>query len=662
MRSRGSTQESVKGSINRGANNHLIMSSVHNRGNGRNKEEEDALLEKRWRRDKDFEGVSDCSRCVGEWFTPNRAVLCLTAVCALNYLDRGIVSGAALEITGCVSSFDKCTLRPGETKSELLNCTLECKACAPCDVKPTGFGINLAQLGFLQSSFMVGYSLSSIVYSQLVHRIRPFKLISVSLFLWIVAVVLSGLSGFLCDATAEGEDVCGSFYLAVFARALSGVGEAATATIAAVYLDDAVPADRKGLMFGIYYSAIPLGTALGFVYAGQIANAFRWEWAFLGEAPPMLIFAIGAWFIPFRLKSSEGVRGNANVKGREVVDSRSRQSTLEALTSSLLLDVGATREYDEIANDGTVLPDMGESADGKPFLLNPTSQPSLWSEVWACFSSPVYLMTSLGYAAYTAVIAGFSYYGPTYIRKRSSWGIAETEADTVFGGIVAVTGLIGTALGGIVLDRCSGKAEGAERLVPALGTVLIEVVIGTAICVGAGYCETANAFFICLALGVLVMFMTTAGVNVALMWSVPPANRATAMALSVIIIHLLGDVPSPIVIGEIDRQASPQMTFLLTSSWLFWAIFCWAIACCLARRRVIREKALSDSEELATEDGGSPIDRTTMSPYQHYPFSEEEEGVGGGAEDDISPPQYPTQAMTNKHNLVTVRGWQPDTL
>lgn len=382
----------------------------------------------------------------------------------------------------------------------------------------------------------------------------------------------------------------------------------------------------------------------------------------------MLIFAIGAWFIPFRLKSSESsgkVSGAAQVqaKSRGVSGSRSRQSTLEALTSSLLPDVGATSVYDEPTNDDAFLPDMGESAEGKPFLLNPASQPSLWSELWACFSSPVYLMTSFGYAAYTAVIAGFSYYGPTYIRKRSSWGIAETEADTVFGGIVAATGLIGTALGGIVLDRCSGNAEGAERLVPALGTVLIEVIVGTAICIGAGYCETANAFFVCLALGVLVMFMTTAGVNVALMWSVPPANRATAMALSVILIHLLGDVPSPIVIGEIDRQASPQTTFLLTSSWLFWAIFCWALACCLARRRVIREKALSDSEELATEDGGSPIDRAIMSPYQRYPFTdvEEEEDEGRDTEDDMSPPQHPTQAIT-QHNLVTVKGWQPDTL
>ena len=596
--------------------------------------------EKQQRQARDFEGVGDCSRCMGDWFTPGRAVCCLTMVCALNYLDRGIVSGAAMEITGCVSSFDECTLRDDQTEAQLRNCTLECKACGPCDVKQTGFGISMAQLGFLQSSFMVGYSISSIIYSQLVQRIRPFKLISVALVLWIVAVVLSGLSGFWCDDGPGGltDGLCGSFYLAVFARALSGVGEAATATIAAVYLDDAVPPQKKGLMFGIYYSAIPLGTAVGFIYAGQIANAYRWEWAFLGEAPPMVLFAIGAWFIPFRLKSSQS-RSRNNSTGLAP-----RHSSLDALTAGLLPDSKNVPAINEDNGSDSGNNNAGDALSlDQPFLLEPKVEQSLLTELCVCVISPIYMMTAFGYAAYTAVIAGFSYYGPTYIRKRTSWGYAETEADTVFGGIVAVTGLVGTALGGIMLDRCSGKANGPQRLVPALGTVLLEVVIGTAICFGAGYCETAEAFFVCLAFGVLFMFMTTAGVNVALMWSVPPANRATAMALSVIIIHLFGDVPSPIVIGEIDRATSPQTTFLLTSSWLFWAIFFWGAAWLLALLRVKREKSASEEELQPSANAAeaecrasAAADRLAWSPYQRYGFSDPEEE--DETEDEASSP------------------------
>ena len=166
--------------------------------------------------------------------------------------------------------------------------------------------------------------------------VRPFKIISIALWLWIVAVVLSGISGFWCSSqqnamTAAGnqQGMCSAFYLAIFARALSGVGEAATATIAVVYLDDALPPARKGFLFAIYFSAIPFGTALGFIYAGQIAAHGKWEWAFMGEAPLMIFFATGSYFIPFRLKKHENI--DENKRGMR------RASSLEHLSSALLM-------------------------------------------------------------------------------------------------------------------------------------------------------------------------------------------------------------------------------------------------------------------------------------------------------------------------------------
>ena len=112
--------------------------------------------------------------------------------------------------------------------------------------------------------------------------------------------------------------------------------------------------------------------------------------------------------------------------------------------------------------------------------------------------------------------------------------------------------------------------------------------------------------------------MTTAGVNVALMWSVPPENRAMAMALSVIIIHLLGDVPSPVVIGAIDLKNAPQTTFLVTCSWLGWAVFCWGAAWIMAKRRVVKEKRkLSGIEEWdeRRSSGGDALKTSSPTGY-----------------------------------------------
>ena len=617
-------------------------------------------------------------RCVGKWFTPNRAVFCLTTVCTLNYLDRGIISGAALEIKGCALNFDQCDLRPGENQTGLHDCLYDCKACTCPGETQTGFGINSQQLGYLQSAFMIGYSLSSLVYSKLVHTVRPFKIISIALWLWILAVVLSGLSGLWCtqqqNAMAKDQDeLCSAFYLAVVARALSGVGEAATATIAVVYLDDALPPARKGVLFAIYFSAIPCGTAMGFIYAGQIAALGKWEWAFMAEAPLMVFFAIGSYFIPFRLQKQENTAATKNNTGMT-----RRPSSFEHLSAALLTH-DANVEYHERerqrtsssvgTGDAFTPPRTGHgcpSTDASslssslpsslPSSLAPNSTalpepPSTFSELAACFASPVYLLTCGGYASYTAVVAGFSFYGPMYIRERKEWNYTESEADLVFGGIIVVTGLLGTGLGGYLLDKGSGNVEGSARLVPALGQVFVEVTLGACFCVLAGLCETAMMFFICLAFGVFVMFMTTSGVNVALMWSVPPEHRAMAMALSVIIIHSFGDVPSPVVIGAIDRSQTPTTTFLATSSWLAIAVLCWGLAWAMAKKRLVQEKTkesthMSGIEELDSEMGDEerrssglgPLDpgrRIQASPpgyvYEH-PYTEDED-----TEDDLSP-------------------------
>jgi len=45
-------------------------------------------------------------------------------------------------------------------------------------------------------------------------------------------------------------------------------------------------------------------------------------------------------------------------------------------------------------------------------------------------------------------------------------------------------------------------------------------------------------------------------VNAAIVAEVPPAERASAVALSILAIHLLGDVPSPWLIGFISDRSS----------------------------------------------------------------------------------------------------------
>jgi len=54
----------------------------------------------------------------------------------------------------------------------------------------------------------------------------------------------------------------------------------------------------------------------------------------------------------------------------------------------------------------------------------------------------------------------------------------------------------------------------------------------------------------------LLIFASTGPVNAAIVAEVPPAERASAVALSILAIHLLGDVPSPWLIGFLSDRSS----------------------------------------------------------------------------------------------------------
>jgi hypothetical protein len=261
----------------------------------------------------------------------------------------------------------------------------------------------------------------------------------------------------------------------------------------------------------------------------------------------------------------------------------------------------------------------------------------------------------LGYAAYTAVIAGLGSFGPTFVY---GLGLFKDQAtcSLVFGAVVSVGGAIGTPAGGWWLDRGQraararekealaaaaaasgdgggpgpgggavaapdsdeGAAAGDEddpstaspdaldaKLCVALPQCVAMMVVGSLLVVGGTLCGTtaAPAFFALLAAGASILCATTAGVNLAIMASVPPENRAFAIGLGTMLTHALGDVPAPPLIGALADALSPsscpdgadgvctrsaaglERTLALTEIWLVWPVLMWAAAWALAARR-----------------------------------------------------------------------------
>eukprot|EP00510_Aplanochytrium_minuta_P001898 CAMPEP_0184014376 /NCGR_PEP_ID=MMETSP0954-20121128/5609_1 /TAXON_ID=627963 /ORGANISM="Aplanochytrium sp, Strain PBS07" /LENGTH=432 /DNA_ID=CAMNT_0026294819 /DNA_START=872 /DNA_END=2170 /DNA_ORIENTATION=- len=398
--------------------------------------------------------------------------------------------------------------------------------------------------------------------------------------LWVIAVTLSGLSGFWCKpSNSEDGSLCSSYYLMVFARALSGCGEAALNTLSLPFLNKILDEESKGFYVGVYYTAIPVGTALGFIWAGLITDiAGGWEWAFLLEGPIMVPFVILMMFVPVDI--AERYVSKRKERAQQISNNTQSQATP-------IQNVSNT-EYESLNDDLSSDIVEGESPPRVKVL-------TLWNNVLTCLTSPAFILAALGYAVYTGVVSGMSFYGPLFIQGYrpcdARWDFSQDVTDIIFGLIVATAGFGGTILGGYVVDRqmVSSRDESdthladdtidpqvlMKRCKTVTKVLVLELILGEVFAIVMLGLKDPKAFFFAFTLCVSAFFMVTAGINLIIIWSVPVENQPMAMALSVIAIHAFGDVPSPILIGYISDTQTPLFTIAVATLSMLGAILFW---------------------------------------------------------------------------------------
>src|SRR5262249_29385497 len=79
---------------------------------------------------------------------------------------------------------------------------------------------------------------------------------------------------------------------------LVGVGEATFVTIAPTFVADLFPEEKRGRIFGIFYLAIPVGTAAGYLLGGKLGPHFGWRFPFYIAAAPGFLLALSILFVP----------------------------------------------------------------------------------------------------------------------------------------------------------------------------------------------------------------------------------------------------------------------------------------------------------------------------------------------------------------------------
>jgi MFS family permease len=254
----------------------------------------------------------------------------------------------------------------------------------------TGLGISDAQGGLLQSLFIVSYSLVCPLAGWVGDRQPRLRLAAIGVFVWSAATVASGLAP--------------TYAWLLLARAVIGAGEASYSVVTPSLLSDCYVPEQRARVLGIFYAAIPVGSALGYILGGVVGEAYGWREAFFIAGAP------GA-----------------------------------ALAFVLLLLVEPPRgAMDPPAAAAPVTLDLGTSL----------------RELWRRRS---YRVNTVAQIVYTFAMGGLATWMPTYfVRAR---GIPLATASTVFGVLLVVAGFAGTLLGGRIATRVAERRPGADFIV-----------------------------------------------------------------------------------------------------------------------------------------------------------------------------------------------------
>ena len=339
-------------------------------------------------------------------------------------------------------------------------------------------GLSDGQIGLVATGFIVVYAATSPVFGSLGDRRARPPLIAIGVAIWSLA---TGLAGF-----ARG------FWSLFLTRSTVGIGEAAYGTIAPALLADQFPLERRGRIMSIFFAAIPIGSAAGYVLGGLADRYFGWRSAFWIAGFPGILLAILVMMVKDPPRGQNDEPQTPRVKG------------------------------------------------GYLHLLR--NRP--------------YLLAVLGYAAYTFALGGLGLWMPAFLERAR--GMPRAEATVTFGGIVIVTGFAGTFLGGWLGDKLLKRTKQSYLWVSGIATLLAAPLTFLGLTL-----REKPLYLAAIIVAEVLIFMCTGPINSAIVNAVSPLERATAVGLSVFTMHVLGDIPSPALIGILSDASSLERAILI---------------------------------------------------------------------------------------------------
>ncbi len=224
----------------------------------------------------------------------------------------------------------------------------------------------------------------------------------------------------------------------------------------------------------------------------------------------------------------------------------------------------------------------GAEPAGTPAPVRPTL-----GDFLRLFRDGKYQLVVWGYVANTFALGGFSFWGPTFFEK--THGMSTANADLFFGAVIVFAGFVGTMVGGFVATAWHKRNPAGYAWLLTLSILVAAPLAFVAL--SAGNTVVAMSF---LAAAIFMLFLGTGPVNTLILETVPLNLRASAMALSIFLIHLFGDLWSPEAVGRLaDHWGSLQKAVLILPAALLVCAALWLVLALSMQRQGRAQRAVS---------------------------------------------------------------------
>jgi MFS family permease len=344
------------------------------------------------------------------------------------------------------------------------------------------------------TAFAFLYTFMGIPIARLAERRNRPIIMSTSLAIWSGFTALCGL--------ATG------FWQFALARVGVGIGEAGGTPPAHSLITDYTPKEKRASALAFYSMGVPLGTLVGLIFGGLIADLYGWRTAFYVAGLPGLALAVITWLT---LKETRPKQG-------KVALAPHKASILEVFKVLLF------------------------------------SKPTFWL---IAFGAAVKSFISYGQASFHPIFF-FGNHGPAVAAAAQDFGMGEKTrffVGLIIGLISGIAGAASSIFGGYLADKL-GKKDIRNTMWPPAIAALVSVPIYIAAILSPDMWTAFTLLIVPYLLNYFwygPVYSTTQGL-------VQPYMRATAAAILLFVINMLGLGLGPFIVGLIsDSIANAQL-------------------------------------------------------------------------------------------------------